>query len=388
MEAGLLKETVCRIIESRAGELLAISHELYEHPETALQEVRAASLLCQRLSSEGFVVEKGLAGMDTAFRGAFGTAGPSIAILAEMDALPELGHACGHNIIAAAAIGAAIGLRHSVPEELARIMLIGTPAEEKGIGKIELIKSGCFAGVEFAMMVHPSSRRYVTKGYLGLARVRFIFHGKPAHASAYPEEGINALDGVIQTFNAINALRQQLPQDVRVHGIITEGGAAPNIVPARAACSFYVRAAESADVRRTLRRVTACAEGAATATACRLEIEEDPRIMEPFRINASFADLYSRQLEILGLAEDDVPVDRNRGSSDIGNVSQIVPTIHPHVPIGEGINIHSSGFAIATVSERGDRAVLEGAKALAMTAIDLALDPAWRGRILEEFRSN
>ncbi len=384
VEAGELKKAVCSLIERRCEEFVSIAHALYEHPEIGLQEFLSAALLSEFLRKEGFAVETGIAGLETAFRATTGSGGPSIAILAEMDALPDLGHGCGHNIIAAAAIGAAVALRNTLPEGIARITVLGTPAEEMGIGKIELINAGCFSDIDFAMMVHPSSRRYVTKGYLGLARLRFIFHGRPAHAAAYPEEGVNALDGVIQTFNAINALRQQLSQDVRVHGIITEGGVAPNIIPARAACSFYVRADNMAAVLSAVDRVIACAQGAATATACRLEIDKDPRVLAPFRLNSAFADIYARQLALLGMAEDDVPVDRNRGSSDIGNVSQIVPTIHPHVPIGAGINIHSSAFAQATVSPQGDKAVLEGAMALAMTAIDLSMVEELRRQVLDE----
>jgi len=380
-----LKDSVCKSIGSRRSEFIAIAHALFQNPETALLEYRSASTLCDFLQSEGFEVNKGLAGMDTAFMATFGDSGPVVGIIAEMDALPELGHACGHNIIAAAAIGAATGLRQILPEKVARIKVMGTPAEEQGIGKIDMLKAGCFDDIDFAMMVHPSSRRYVTKAYLGLARLRFTFRGRPAHAAAYPEEGINALDGVIQTFNSINALRQQTSQDVKIHGIITEGGVAPNIIPEKASCSFYVRAAELETVHKSVRRVIACAQGAATSTGCTLEIEEDPRIMAPFRINKSFAALYSKQLEILGLPEDEVQVDRNCGSSDIGNVSQVVPTIHPHVPIGPGVNIHSSFFAEATVSQAGDKAVIEGACALAMTAIDLIFDSDCRDRIKEEF---
>jgi amidohydrolase len=376
------------LIELRSSEFIAIAHELYKNPETALQEHRSASLLCSFLQSEGFAVNKGLAGMETAFTATFGSGGPTVALLAEMDALPELGHACGHNIIAAAAVGAATALRFVVPQEAAKIKVMGTPAEEQGIGKIELIKAGFFDDIDFAMMVHPSSRRYVTKEYLGLARLRFTFHGKPAHAAAYPEEGINALDGVIQTFNSINALRQQVSQDVRIHGIITDGGVAPNIIPALASCSFYVRAADLEGVHLTVRRVIACAQGAAIASGCSLDIEEDPRIMAPFRINKTFAALYKRQLETLCFPEEEVPIDRNRGSSDIGNVSQVVPTIHPHVPIGSGVNIHSSSFAESTVSAMGDQAVLEGACTLAMTAIDLVFDQECRDIIKEEFKQS
>ncbi|GAM11214.1 peptidase M20 domain-containing protein 2 [Geobacter sp. OR-1] len=388
MDVASLKDAVVKVIRSREQDFIAISHELFKHPETGLQEHRSSELLCKFLKREGFRVQYGLAGMETAFMASRGDTGPSIAILAEMDALPELGHACGHNIIAAAALGAATGLRAVLSNEDIRLTVLGTPAEEQGIGKIELIKAGYFDRIDFAMMVHPSSRRYITKAYLGLARLKFIFFGRPAHASAYPEEGINALDAVIQTFNAINALRQQTAQDVRIHGIITEGGTAPNIIPARAACSFYVRAMDLDRVHQTVKRVIACAQGAATAAGCEVEVVEDPRIMAPFRINAAFSELYAIQLQALGLQVDEVPVDRNCGSSDIGNVSQIVPTIHPHVPIGLGINIHSNTFAEASVSPKGDQAVLEGACALAMAAVELACDPECRQRITEEFRNS
>jgi amidohydrolase len=265
-------------------------------------------------------------------------------------------------------------------------VVLGTPAEELGIGKVEMIRHGVFGGIEFALMVHPSSKRQVIKEYLGLARVRFTFFGKPAHAAAYPEEGINALDGVIQTFNGISALRQHLRQDVRVHGIITEGGIAPNIIPERAACHFYVRAVDLEELELVKRRVVACAEGAATATGCRLEIDADPRVLAPLKVNRAFSALYSAQLAWLELQESNLPAGRNRGSSDIGNVSQVVPTIHPHVPIGDGIQIHSEEFARATVSEKGKAAVAEGATALALTVAELALRPEVREGIVADFR--
>jgi amidohydrolase len=304
-----------------------------------------------------------------------------------MDALPGIGHACGHNVIAAAAVGAAIALRHSLPETAARIIVLGTPAEELGIGKCELIKAGCFQDVDFAMMVHPSSKRQILKMYLGLAKVRFTFFGKSSHAAAYPEEGVNALDGAILTFNGINALRQHVRQDVRIHGIITEGGVAPNIIPEKAACSFYVRADDLGEVEQVMKRVIACAQGAAVASGCRLQVDEDERVLAPLKLNRAFSALYSRQLAFMGLQESSAPADKNKGSSDIGNVSQVVPTIHPHVPIGSGINIHSEGFALATVSEQGKEAVLEGARALALTAADLAAYPEQREAIRKEFFS-
>ncbi|WP_298270627.1 M20 family metallopeptidase [Geobacter sp.] len=380
-----MKREIVAFVERRKDDFCAIADELFRHPETGLDEVRSSALLAGFLVREGFRVTRGEAGLPTAFRAEYGEGEPAIVLIAEMDALPVMGHACGHNVIAAAAIGAAAALRSFLPADAARIVVLGTPAEEIGIGKVEMIRHGLFDDISFALMVHPSSRRYVIKEYLGLAKVRFTFFGKPAHAAAYPEEGINALDAVLQTFNAINALRQQLRQDVRVHGIVTEGGIAPNIIPERAAAYFYVRADDLAELERVKGRVVACAEGAATATGCRLQVEDDPRVLAPLKVNRTFSALYSAQLAYLGLQESDAPADKNRGSSDIGNVSQIVPTIHPHVPIGDGIQIHSEEFARATVSERGRAAVAEGAAALALTAVELVLRPEIREKIRAEF---
>jgi len=388
MDLAATKSAIVNLVAARQEDLTAIAAELYRNPETGLQEHRAAALLSGFLEGEGFALERGVAGLATAFRAEWGEGRPTVALLAEMDALPGMGHACGHNVIAAAVVGAALALRRTLPPEVGRVVLLGTPAEELGLGKVALLEAGCFRDVDFALMVHPSSKRQVIKMYLGLAKVRFTFFGKPAHAGAYPEEGINALDAVLQTFTALNSLRQQLRQDVRVHGIITEGGIAPNIIPERASCYFYVRADDLAEVTRVRERLVACAEGAALATGCRLQVEEEGRVLAPFRINRTFSALYSAQLAYLGLPEAGLPPDRNKGSSDIGNVSQAVPTIHPHVPIGDGIHIHSAAFAEATVSPQGRAAVVEGATALALTAAELLASTDWQERIRSEFSTS
>jgi len=381
-------EQVIAAAKALSAQIIAIVHRLYEHPEVSLQERESAALLAEILSRDGFEVTTPLAGMETAFMGSSGHGSLKIALIAEMDALAEIGHACGHNIIAAASVGAALILRRLLPPDAATILIFATPAEELGIGKVEMIKAGCFAGVDFALMVHPSSRRQVVKHFLGLAKIRFRFHGRPAHAAAYPEEGVNALDAVIQTFNSVNALRQQCRQDVRIHGIITDGGVAPNIIPAKASCYFYVRADDLKELERAKERVIACAKGAAVATGCRLEAEVDPRVIAPLKILPSFYRLYSEQLALMGLEESDSPADRNKGSSDIGNLSQLLPTIHPHVPIGAGVNIHTEGFAAATVSPQGELAAVEGATSLALTAIELVFSPSRRAEIVKEFHEN
>lgn len=378
-------EQVIAAARAASHEIISIVHRLYELPEISLREVEGAALLAGTLERDGFEVTSALAGMQTAFVGSSGCGRLKIALIAEMDALPELGHACGHNIIAAASTGAALILRRLLPPDAATILIFATPAEELGIGKVEMIKAGCFDGVDFAMMVHPSSRRQVIKHFLGLAKIRFTFYGKPAHAAAYPEEGINALDAVIQTFNSVNAMRQQVRQDVRIHGIITDGGVAPNIIPAKASCYFYVRADDLKELERAREKVIACAEGAAVAAGCRLETEADPRVIAPMKILPSYYRIYSEQLALLGLEESESRPDRNKGSSDIGNLSQVIPAIHPHVPIGEGINIHTKEFAAATISLKGEMAAIEGATALALTAIELIFSPSRQAEIIKEF---
>jgi len=381
-------EQVVAAAKFLSPELLRIVRELYDAPELPLMEKNAAALLTGILRNNGFEIKQGVAGMETAFIGTSGSGSPSIALIAEMDSLPGLGHACGHNIIAAASTGAALILNKLLPAGSATIRIFGTPAEELGIGKIEMIKAGCFEGTDFAMMVHPSSKRQVIKHFLGLAKVRFTFHGRAAHAAAYPEDGVNALDAVIQTFNSVNAMRQQTRQDVRIHGIITDGGVAPNIIPARGSCYFYVRADDLKELERAKERLISCAKAAAVATGCTIEIDEDPRVIAPMKILPAFYSIYSEQLALLGLEESGAPQDKNKGSSDIGNLSQTVPTIHPHVPIGEGINIHTERFAAATVSKRGELAAEEGAIALALTAIELIFSPARRADISKEFRES
>lgn len=382
----MIKSEFLREVEAVSPILTRLSDDFYHNPEVGLKEVRTSASMREFLGSAGFSVEAGVAGMDTAFSAVSGSGRPVIALLAEMDALPGIGHGCGHNIAGVASIGAGAALsavlnRHLLPGK-GTLLVLGTPAEELGRGKIEMIKAGVFNTVDAAMMVHGSSRRTVVKHFLGLIRLNFTFRGRSSHASAYPEEGINALDAVIQTFNAISALRQQLRSDVRVHGIITEGGKAPNIIPELARAGFYVRANDLKELESVKKRVTDCAQGAAIATGCALEVEEEGDMNAPMKINDAFAAVYRDSLVALNLREDPQPPEKNVGSSDIGNVSQIVPTIHPHVPIREGINIHTTEFAAATITGDGHRALIEGVKCLGLTAIELIFNP----KALEEVK--
>jgi len=374
MDISEIKAEILNILDELKERLFSLSCDFYHNPETGLKEYKTSAACMAILEESGFKVEKGVAGMETAFRANFGNEKPAIALLVEMDALPEIGHGCGHNISGVASVGAAIALSKVIPMIGGRIVVLGTPAEELGIGKIAMIKAGVFEGFDAAMMAHPSSKRMVTRIFLGLIRLNLNFKGKPSHASAYPEEGVNALDAVIQTFNSISALRQQLRSDVRIHGIITDGGAAPNIIPEKASASFYVRAKDLNELYSVKEKVLNCARGAALATGCELTIEEGADMNAPLKLNKALADIYRRQMEFLGLKEDDFPMDKNAGSSDIGNVSQVLPTIHPHILLRRGINIHTREFADATITEDGKNAIMEGAKTLALTALELIMD--------------
>ncbi|MBI2412279.1 MAG: M20 family metallopeptidase [Deltaproteobacteria bacterium] len=388
-DLNAIKNEFVASAESLKPRILDLSDSIFRTPELGLKEYKTSAAMLSLLKEAGFSVEAGTAGMETAFRATFGSGRPSIALLAEMDALPGIGHGCGHNIAGMASIGAAISLANVLKNHLkgrGSLIVLGTPAEELGKGKIEMVKHGVFTGIDAAMMVHGSSKRTVVKHFLGLVRLNFVFHGRSSHASAYPEEGINALDAVIQTFNAISALRQQLRGDVRVHGIITDGGKAPNIIPERSEASFYVRAKDLDELASARERVINCAKGAAIATGCTLEAKEVGDLNAPMKLNDAFASVYRDSLAFLGLKEDPSPVEKNVGSSDVGNVSQEVPTIHPHVPIRDGINIHTKEFAEATVTPDGHRALMEGVKALGLTAIDLLLDEKKLALVKADFK--
>ncbi len=385
-----LKERLIKAADGLKDRLAALSDGFYHNPELGLQEHGTSAAMREFLAGTGFSVEEGVAGMPTAFRASIGRGSPVIAILAEMDALPGVGHGCGHNIGGTASVGAGATLSAAIKDRLEEgkgtLLVLGTPAEELGVGKIEMIKKGLFEGVDAAMMVHASSKRTVVKYFIGLARLNFTFHGRASHASAYPEEGINALDAVVQTFNSINALRQQLPSGVRVHGIITDGGKAPNIIPERAAASFYVRSNNIDELMAVKKKVINCVEGAALATGCHADVEEVGELNAPMKLNHAFCDVYRGALRTLGLPEDTQPADRNVGSSDVGNVSRVVPTIHPHVPMRPGINIHTRAFADATITSDGHRAILEGVKCLGLTAIELFFNPDALRNIAKEFK--
>jgi len=385
-----LKDAVGRAVDGLADELEALSHRIHANPELGYQEVKAAGWLSDFLTAKGFKVEKGVAGVETAFRATIETGeGPTIAILCEYDALPGLGHACGHNVIAASGAGAGAALA-AVRAELprGRIQVIGTPAEEGGGGKIKLIEGGVFKDVDCAMMIHGMDRYLLHQDLLGIVRVNFDFTGKAAHASVDPWEGVNALDAVIQTFNAISALRQHVRPNARIHGIITNGGAAPNIIPEAASATFYVRAATLDYMWEVYRKVLACAEGAAHATGTELRIVRIPTVYEPLKSNKTLLGLFKANLGRLGIPEE-VSDPTRLGSSDIGNVSQVIPAIQPYIKIAEtGTAIHSRAFAEAALKPLARQGLVNAAQTMAMTTVDLLADPALVHRAKDEFAAS
>jgi len=311
---------------------------------------------------------------------------PFIAFMAEYDALPEIGHGCGHSLIAPAAAGAAIALRNTLPADFVNICVIGTPEEETTGGKLKLLEKGVFDNIDVAIMFHPHTITTGLRPCIGRTSIVFEFYGKPAHASTYPDKGINALDAVILTFNNINALRQQLREDVRVHGIITDGGKAANIIPDYARAEFFVRAREKSYMEEVVQKVINCAKSASLATAAQLKISSlMPTYLPDIPID-SLIDCFESNLRVLGYSTQKVSAPYRLGSSDYGNVSQKVPSLMGFISIApEGTPTHSIQFRDAAISEKGLKVMIDAAKAMAMTAMDVVLVPGMLEQIKNEF---
>jgi len=377
VQAQELKARVIDYIDEIGPRLIQISQTIHANPELAFEEYESSKLLADTAESFGYAVERGVGGLPTAFvaTSANGSRGPTVAFLAEYDALPGLGHACGHNIIGTAATGAALALQAIRDDVQGTVKLIGTPAEERGGGKAILVERGVFAGVDAAMMVHPGSKTMVARGSIASNSLVFEYFGKAAHAAGAPDRGINALDACIQTFNNINALRQHLAPDVRIHGIITDGGKAPNIVPDYTRAEFSVRAATSDESLDVVEKVIRCAQVGALAAGARLKATHQRHYAHRIP-NPTLARLFAANVSAVGETVVEPDPDERKGSSDMGNVSHLLPAIHPYIPIVDpGQGGHTPEFALAAASERGNQALLRAAKALAMTAVDLFTQP-------------
>jgi amidohydrolase len=362
-------------IDQHSGGLIELSLRIHKNPELGYQERQASTWLATFLEGAGFHVERAYRGVETAFRGdATGKgAGPTVAILSEYDALPDIGHACGHNLIAIMGVGAAVGVRAALDQVPGRLAAIGTPAEEGGGGKVALLRAGGFDDVDVAMMIHPSSRTLAGRTSLASNRVDLEFTGRAAHAAAQPDRGISALEGVIQTFNAVNAMRLMLRPDARVHGIITSGGSAANIIPEYAAAKFSVRALDRLYQQEVLKRFIACAEGAATATGTTLKVTvHENSGYENMVPSTPLAERWSAHATDLGIAVMASAPDERMGSTDMGNISQVIPAIHPYIAIApEGTPGHSTVFRDAAATPEALENALKAAKAMALTAIDV-----------------
>lgn len=385
-----LKEKIAGAVDRLADELEGLSQEIHSNPELAFKEEKAHAWLTGFLEARGCQVARGAGGLPTAFTATIPGRGPgpTIAIMAEYDALPDIGHACGHNVIAAAGVGAGAALAVALSRLPfpGRIQVIGTPAEEGGAGKVKLMEAGVFKGVDAAMMVHPRCGTRIWRPSLGIIKAKAEFFGKAAHASSWPWRGVNALNAVIQLFVGLDAMRQQLRPDARIHGIITHGGVQPNIIPEYTAAEFYLRSLHRDYLSELLRRFEACAQAAATATGARVEVTADPIVHDPMKPNVTMAELFRKNLERIGVGEDPEDPEAGYGSTDCGNVSQAIPTIHPYIRISpDGIPGHSREFAEWARSPMARTGLIAAAKALAMTALDLLASPEALKEAKEEF---
>lgn len=379
-------------VEKLKERLLQVNDQIYHRPELGNQEFFASQLLSTILKDAGFKVEIPYQNLETGFRAEFDTSrpGPKIAVMAEYDALPDIGHGCGHNMIAAIALGAALALAKLKDRLQGQIVVLGTPAEETNGAKVVYAQQGVFDDIDAAMMVHPSFENALGSSSLAIDPLQFEFFGRTCHASGNPEDGINALDAAIQTFNGINALRQHVTPDVRIHGVITEGGKTPNVTPDYAVARFYVRAKERKYLDTVVAKVIDCAKAGALSTGCSLEVSNFEYSNDNMMPNVLMTGIWEEHLRRLGL-QDLKPLDLEHmdGSTDCGNVSLKIPTIHPSIGItgGEKVSVHTREFAHSTISKTGQEALLLAAKGVASTMADLLLGEDLLEKIKEEFES-
>ncbi|TCP43394.1 amidohydrolase [Tamaricihabitans halophyticus] len=386
-----LRGAVSEYVHGQRSTLVELSQELHANPEVAFAEHRSVAALAQRLADAGYPARIGIGGLDTALLASAGTAGPHIAVLAEYDALPGIGHGCGHNIICATALGGFLGAAPLADQLGGRISLIGTPAEEGGGGKETLARAGIFDDVDAVVMLHPFTHDIATHPFLGRRQLEMVFHGVSAHAAAQPFMGRNALDAAVAAYQGVAALRQHLPPSDRVHGVFTDGGARPNVVPERAAVLFYLRSARPETLRDLADRLARIARGAAELTGCGFELswDQQPAYL-PIRFNHALAGRWAVNQRPTGrqpLPSGIVP-EYLTGSTDLGNLSYRMPAIHPMIAVSEPeIALHTSDFAAAAGSAAGDRAVVDGSLGLALTVADYLADDALRAAVHEEFNT-
>ncbi len=381
-----IKEKIKKDIYSAKDELFELSKYIYDNPETGGREYKASARLEDMLERHGFTVKRGYLGLDTAFRADYGSGdGAAVAVMAEYDALPGLGHGCGHNLICTAAAGAAIALQPVIDWSGGLVTVFGTPAEETNGAKVTMADAGVFDPYDIAIMAHPSDKYCVYSSSLAMDALRFEYFGRAAHASAAPQEGINALDAVIMFFNGINALRQGMEEGSRIHGIITDGGKAPNIIPEHAEACFYVRASTRIGLDELKEKVLNCAKGAELATGATLKVSKFEFSFDNMITNRHLAEVCLENLKLLDVY-DVSGNDENMGSTDMGNVSHRVPSMHMYFKItNQGTPGHSIEMRDAAGSSKGMNGMLTAACVMAMTAADVITDGNLRRRVRDEF---
>lgn len=371
-------------------EIRGLNKYLYDNPELGNKEFKSCKKLISILHAHGFNVQDNYIGIPTAFRAEYGSGKPKIALLCEYDALPDIGHGCGHNMIASIGVCASIALSEAIKSDglTGSLVVLGCPAEETNGAKVAMSDNGVFQDIDAAMMIHPADFSTESGSTLAMQALQFEYAGKAAHAAGNPYDGINALDGVILLFNSINALRQQLKSDVRIHGIIKEGGVAANIIPDRAVAQFYVRSDDKAYLNEVIKKVKNCAYGAATATGCTVDISNYELTYDNLITNTSLEKAFIKNLNAAGVGKI-LPSKDASGSSDIGNVSHLTPAIHPYIGIAEKhIPSHSREFAEATQTDYAFEMLLKAAYALSATGYDLLTEKSLLSDIKEEFKSN
>jgi amidohydrolase len=389
LDIDTIKARIAKDIDSRRADLAGLSRKIHDNPETAMEEKNAAALLTGFLEENGFTVERGISRLPTAFKAAYGKGSPVIAYLAEYDALPKVGHACGHNLIAAASVAAALATKNVVDELGGTVAVFGTPGEEITGGKAIMAERGAFEGVDIAMICHPGGGNSVVMNALACQNLDIEFFGKAAHAAADPAAGINALAAMILSYNAIDALRQHIDEKARIHGIITDGGEVANVVPAHTAANFIVRAADDAYLDKLKDRVLNCFAGAAAATGAELKYCWADVRYAAMKNNLAMGRLFKKNFESLGRR---IPIgDENKwsGSTDVGNVSRLLPAIQPMVGIApDDVLIHSPEFRNIAATKGALDTLLDAAKAMAMTAADLLASPEALDKVQAEFKKS
>ncbi|MFJ2958274.1 M20 family metallopeptidase [Streptomyces sp. NPDC087270] len=388
MNRSAPRERARALVTERQDDVVALSHSLHAEPELAYEEHRSARKIADLAESAGFAVRRGAYGLETAFEAVTGSGELTVAITAEYDALPGIGHACGHNVNGASAVTAALALAPVADELGLTVKLLGTPAEEYGGGKVDLLRAGAFDDVAAAMMVHAAPTDGVGMTSLAIGSWRVTYRGRPAHAAAMPHRGINAADAMLIAQVAISAYRQQMLPGGVVHGVVTDGGEAPNVIPGLVAANYDCRAETAGDLAELQARIRACFEAGALATGAELAMEAVGNDYADLRQDLDMCAAYRDAAQGLGRVITDHPTGMRGGSTDMGNVSHLVPTIHPSIGYDCGDTImHNPEFTRYGTSAAADRAVLDGGLAMAWTVIALAADTGQRARLLDRLAS-